>query len=1000
LAPGSLGPRAPAVARARERLREALGEARARAIFDAAEATFDEGHVLSTLERLLPALALAPESGTLAVAVVQASESLARLLALRPGLLRWLARARLERPWPRSRTLAAARGALRGAPVGDREALHRRLRRFKARSLLRLAAREVWALAPLQEVGKEQADLAEAVLRAALPPLEAGLRVRHGTPAPEGFCVLGLGKLGGKDLNFSSDVDLVYLYRGDGETSGGSHGSIPNVDYYTRLAEGLTRALSLVTEDGFCFRVDLGLRPEGRGGPVVLSLSAALHYYERAGRTWERAAWVKARGVAGDDTLAAALLVGLEPFLWRRSLDFGAVDALRALKAEIDLRGKASADDVKLGPGGIREVEFFAVALQLLHGGKAPVLRAGPTLQALSRLADTGLLTHRDADALGDAYLFLRRVENRLQMVEEQQTQALPAGERDRLRLARTLGLPSTSALDAELQRHRGFVASAFRTLLGQTARQEAPDEPLLSLALDAELSDARRHEALQARGFADAESALRSLARLRKALSTAGLQEGPGPGVPATLLLSECARSPDPDQALFFLADFLGNLVAPLGYLRLLLQRPAVARRLIGLFGQSAFLSGYFVRNPELLDVLVQAEGGNPHKPVELIAAELGGRLARSPLDEERLGAMRRFKNEEVLRIGLGDISSDLDVPEVAVQLSGLADALLDACLFQAEAEVRERFGPPRLRAGGRAALAVLGLGKLGGAELGYHSDLDLLFVYQGGGADEETQGGTRGAVGHLEYFARLAQRLLSLLTVQLREGRLYQVDARLRPSGNQGTLVVSEVAFREHHAKRAQLWERQALVKARAVGGDSRFGAALLEEVVRPLVYERALPEGAAEEIHRLRQRIELEVASETAGELDPKSGHGGLLDVEFATQYLQLLHGGRLPGVRWPNTLKALEALHAAGALPQEDARTLRNGYLFHRRVENRLRLVHGRALTRLPTAGPPLALLARRLGHGGADPGGAFLAAYRRQAEAVRAAYNRVLLGAPC
>jgi [glutamine synthetase] adenylyltransferase / [glutamine synthetase]-adenylyl-L-tyrosine phosphorylase len=996
LATGSRGPRAPASVRTAEALRSLLGEARARATLEAAEATFDVAHVLAGLERLLPALGLAKEAGPLAVALLQGSESLGRLLALRPGLLAWLDGAHLEQPWPRARTLAAARGSVARVAVGDRETLHRRLRRFKARAQLRLAARELWAGTPSQEVGREQADLAEAVLRAALPPLEAALRLRHGTPAPEGFSVLGLGKLGGEDLNFSSDVDLVYLYRADGETSGGTEGSLPNVAYYTRLAEGLTRALSLVTEDGFCFRVDLGLRPEGRAGPAVLSLAAALQYYERAGRTWERAAWVKARGVAGDDGLAAALLHGLEPFLWRRSLDFGAVDALRALKAEIDLRGKASADDVKLGPGGIREVEFFAVALQLLHGGKLPLLRAGPTLQALRRLAEAGLLTQRDADALSDGYLFLRRVENRLQMVEEQQTQRLPSGEKDRLRLARTLGLPSVAALDAELARHRGFIASAFKTLLGQTARQEVPDEPLLALAQDAELSDAKRHEALQARGFADAEAALRSLERLRRTLSTAALQEGPGPGVPATVLLSECARSPDPDQALFFLAEFLGTLVAPLGYLRLLLQRPAVARKLIGLFGQSAFLSGYFVRNPELLDVLVQAEGANPHKPVAQIAAELGGRLARSPMDEERLGAMRRFKNEEVLRIGLGDISSDLDVPEVAAQLSSLADAVLDACLFMAETELRERFGAPRLRDGGRAALAVLGLGKLGGGELGYHSDLDLLFVYQGGGADEETAGGTRGSVGHPEYFARLVQRLLSLLTVQLREGRLYQVDARLRPSGNQGTLVVSEVAFHEHHEKRAQLWERQALVKARAVAGDARFGAALLAQVVEPLVYGRALPAGAAEDIRRLRQRMEVEVAGETAGELDPKAGHGGLVDVEFATQYLQLLHGGRLPAVRGPNTLQALEALRAAGVLAQEDARTLRAGYLFHRRVENRLRLVHGRALTRLPTAGPPLALLARRLGHGGADPGGAFLAAYRKQTAAVRAAYNRVLL----
>ncbi|HMK73613.1 MAG TPA: bifunctional [glutamate--ammonia ligase]-adenylyl-L-tyrosine phosphorylase/[glutamate--ammonia-ligase] adenylyltransferase, partial [Myxococcaceae bacterium] len=438
-----------------QRLRQALGEAAAAEVLAAARASFDPEGTLAALVRLLPALAAAPGAGPLALALVEGSEALPRLLTLRPRLLAWVAGSRLDRAWPRERMLAAARGAVAGVPASDRDALHRRLRRFRQRCQLRLAARDLGAGAPLAEVGREQADAAEALLRAALPLLEAGLRERHGAPDPEGFAVLGLGKLGGEDLNYSSDIDLVYVYRGDGETSGGAAGSIPNVTYYTRLAEALTRALSLVTEDGFCFRVDLGLRPQGRGGPVVVSLPAALQYYERAGRTWERAAWVKARAVGGDDALAGELLAGLRPFLWRRTLDLAAVDALRTLKAEIDLRGQASSGDVKLGPGGIREVEFFAVALQLLHGGAAPALREGSTLRALRRLADAGLLTERDAEALTDAYVFLRRVENRLQMVEDRQTQELPATDRERLRLARTLGLPDAGALDAELGRHR-----------------------------------------------------------------------------------------------------------------------------------------------------------------------------------------------------------------------------------------------------------------------------------------------------------------------------------------------------------------------------------------------------------------------------------------------------------------------------------------------------------------------------------------------------------------
>ncbi|HET9155468.1 MAG TPA: bifunctional [glutamate--ammonia ligase]-adenylyl-L-tyrosine phosphorylase/[glutamate--ammonia-ligase] adenylyltransferase, partial [Myxococcaceae bacterium] len=367
----------------------------------------------------------------------------------------------------------------------------------------------------------------------------------------------------------------------------------------------------------------------------------------------------------------------------------------------------------------------------------------------------------------------------------------------------------------------------------------------------------------------------------------------------------------------------------------------------------------------------------------------------ARATEDPEQLlGALRRFKNEEVLRVGLGDIAGELEVAEVARQLTALADGLLDHAMLLAAEYARARWGTPRMRDGRRAPLAVLGMGKLGGRELGYHSDLDLLFVY-GSSADEETTGGTSGRLGHHEYFARLVQRLLSLLTLQYREGRLYQVDTRLRPSGNQGPLVVSEESLLEHHTRRAQLWERQALVKARAVAGDVAYGERLLGSALAPLIWERPLPHGAAEEIHRLRMRMEREVAGESVERLNLKTGQGGLVDVEFATQYLELVHGGALREVRQPGTLDALAALAASGRLRREDAAELRDGYLFLRRVENRQRLVHGRALQHLPTRGRPLLLLARRLGYGGPDAGGAFLSEYRAVAATVRAAYVRVL-----
>src|SRR5262249_6307538 len=469
--------------------------------------------------------------------------------------------------------------------------LLRRLRRFKARQALRLAARDVWLGVPMETLGREQTALAEALLQVALPVLEAPLRRRYGAPSPEGFVVLGLGKLGGEDLNWSSDIDLVLVHRGDGMTEGGTAGSVPTVTFYTRLAEALGRAMSTVTEDGFCYRVDLDLRPQGRAGAAVSSLPAMLQYYEQHGRTWERAAWIKARPVAGGLGLGQQPLEGLGPFLWRRTLDPAAVESLRGLKKQIDLRSTARQGDVKVGPGGIREVEFVAAALQLLHGGRNPALRVRSTQRALRRLVEAGLLSQADADRLLEAYAFLRRVENRLQMVDERQTQALPPPGPEQERLAHSLDFADSAALEAELHRHRSYVAQAFRVLLGQEAEGARLGAPDLALALGEALDDAARADALARRGFADPAAALASVQRLRRVLGAARLEEGPGPSGIALELLQGAARSPDPDQALFYLAEFASALSVPAGYLRILRSRPPVARRVLHLLGQSAYL-------------------------------------------------------------------------------------------------------------------------------------------------------------------------------------------------------------------------------------------------------------------------------------------------------------------------------------------------------------------------------------------------------------------------
>jgi glutamate-ammonia-ligase adenylyltransferase len=456
---------------------------------------------------------------------------------------------------------------------------------------------------------------------------------------------------------------------------------------------------------------------------------------------------------------------------------------------------------------------------------------------------------------------------------------------------------------------------------------------------------------------------------------------------------LAELARTPDPDQALNLFSEFIASLAAPQSYLGLLAHSTQAQRRLLNLFGQSDFLSRYFLRHPELLDALVQPSLDEVHKDDARLRQELSSRVQRHADPEERLGAMRRFKNEEILRIGLSDIGGELTVPEVAQQLTSIADGVLDELLFLAEREQLERYGAPL--SGARAeSLAVIGMGKLGGRELGYHSDLDLIFIYSGTGT-AETAGGARGKISHHEYFAKVVQRLISMLSLQFREGVLYRVDTRLRPSGNQGPLVVSAEAFREHHERRAQLWERQAMVKARGVAGDQGLIQRIRSEVIEPLVYERPLPENAATEIDRMRMRMEREIAKETDAELNPKVGHGGLVDVEFATQFLQLSHGEALPEVRVTGTLEAIERLAARRCLSNADAEALRSGYLFHRGVENRLRLVHGYSLSSMPTSGRPLAILARRLGYLGPNVSEAFLAEYRSYADRVRQVYERLM-----
>jgi [glutamine synthetase] adenylyltransferase / [glutamine synthetase]-adenylyl-L-tyrosine phosphorylase len=1000
-------PRAPESAERLVRLGRRFPD-RVAAVLEACRLAPDPDLALAGVERFVDGAAELPAEPDLleALALLSgASRMIPALLARAPHLLRRAARSpALLRPRTEAELRRFLARATRRISPDDAAAFHALLRRVRAREIVRISLRDL-RRARVREVTGELSALATACLDAAIRFHDRRLRARHGAPeglegreAGAGFCAVAMGKLGAGELNFSSDIDLVYVYDRDGQTIG--ERSVTHFAYYAKLAELVTEAIAKPTEDGFVFRVDLNLRPDGQNGPIVNSVRAAELYYQSFGRTWERNALVKARPAAGDLAAGEELLRQLEPFIWRRSLDLGVVSEIQAMKARIDARaGAEGKDDLKLGKGGIREAEFFVSALQLLHAGRdqTRALRERAVLPALERLLFAGVVPAKDRDELADAYLFLRRAEHRVQMVDGAQTHRLPpAGER--LGLARAMGYVDEEAFDAALAGHRERVARLFAGLLG-TGAGEAPLDPELALLADPEVEAPRRAEIATRLGLGDPDRAIAAIdAMARRSTPFSRL----GDPAAAVALLADALGTPDPDQALSHLSDFATALRNPEPYFRMLAEHRRIARLLLSLFGTSDFLSKRFVRHPELIDLLLRDDQVTLQKDRETFQREARDRLAAVDpslaLDdvlERRLGELRRYKNEEVLRIAIHDIAGTIDLPSIAGQLTALAEVCLEECLTLAEAEARAKDVLPAGR------LCVLGMGKLGGRELGYHSDLDLIFLYPGGA----------GAPGY-ERYARLAQRLMSFLQMPLREGRLYQIDTRLRPSGNQGALVIGAEGFIRYHmgdalpggaardraagAVRSQLWERQALLRARHVAGDPGLFAEIEEKVLVPAVYGRREDRAAlAAEIRRMRERMESELAREASHGKNPKTGHGGLVDVEFAAQFLQLAHGHDHPAIRTSSTPVALGALRAAGLLGSAHHEALARGYEFLRRVALRLRIVHDYAIDHLPERGPALQQLARRVGFYGPEAGSRFLADYGRVTARVREAFDAVV-----
>jgi glutamate-ammonia-ligase adenylyltransferase len=944
------------------------------------------------------------------------SPFLVNLMYKAPDIVRWLF---LKNGIDRSRSAEDMYAAV-AATVDestDFAMLQKALRCFKRREIMRIAARDLNGLAPLEEIMRELADLASSTLQVAYQICRRCLIRDHGVPVLAGenaslfeaeMTVIGMGKLGGRELNFSSDIDIIYFYESDkGETSGiesgsgGKKGIISLHAFFNKLGEMISKALSQVTEDGFVFRVDVGLRPEGKSGDVAVSLRSAEVYYESWGQSWERTAMLKARPVAGSLALGEQLLKTLQPFIYRKYLDYNLIEDMKLMKQKIDAslaRSREGEINLKLGRGGIREIEFFIQALQLVYAGKNPKLRERNSLRALDSLLAANLLGEDDHQKLRDAYRFLRSVEHRIQVVQERQTHNLPPKEEEMLALSRRSGYLRSNGLERfreKLEEHRGHVSYIYGTLFHtRDAKLQQEVHPQVLFLLDPKADSDLVKDMLAERHFEDVDRAYENLLSLRRGPIRTNLAERSRRLLDkiAPLLIQELFDSYDPDLALTNLERFMTVIATRSSYYALLAENSATIKLLVSLFGMSEFLSKILISHPELLDSLVSRSGSSIVKAKETMQEELATLLEQSDYFEDHLNILRRYRNEEFLRIGLNDIHGRLLQGEVTSQLSLLGEVCLAVAFRLAVTELR-RFGRPAwLREGctAEAHLAIIAMGKLGGGELNYHSDLDIIFVYDHQGyTDGEKQ------ISNHEYFAKLAQKIISILTMQTREGYVYKIDTRLRPSGNSGPLVTSLDSFLEYHRKEAQIWERQALTKARVVLGDGKL-AGQLHDIIRHTIYGTTINDEGGQEIRRLRMRMENELARESDGSYNIKTGRGGMVDVEFAVQYLQLKEGCHSPELRTPSTVVALKEISTLGLLPEGSAETLLAGYKFLRKLENRLRIIHDYSANDLTGTRLYLNKLARRMGYDPKlkNPGAALICDYEEITGKIREVFDRL------
>jgi len=858
-------------------------------------------------------------------AALEHSSYLANQLRARPDLVPELL-ATWQQPLSEDMLLAPLH-----QPFADDETVKATLRRLRHRAMTHLALRDLCGLAPLAEVVESMTLLADVTTNFALDFYHRQLVATYGEPLdkagrPQRMLIIGMGKLGGRELNVSSDVDYIFIYPEEGDTAGPK--SIENYDFFTRLGKRIISALGDLTADGQVFRVDMRLRPNGDSGPLVCSLDSLENYFITQGREWERYAWIKGRTMNAGPNLQPEWITAMQkvarPFVFRKYLDFGAINAMRDLHAQIrrEVARKDMADHVKLGPGGIREIEFMAQVFQLIRGGRDTALQIRPTLSVLKRLVERKLIPAETEQELNAAYVFLRRLEHRLQYVEDKQTHMLPETPAGRASIARSMDFPDWEAMLLVLNAHRNKVSRHFEEVFSDP---EAGEHPLTGLWMG-QLDEETAIEAFGNLGFRQPREAIARLNELRASgryqqlpASNRSRLDAVGPR-----LIEAAGATAAPDTTLTRGLSFLEGIARRGAYLALLQQYPMALRRVADMICASSWAADYLNRHPLLLDELLDPRLYDIATDLAAFRSNLQLSLADNVGDTEReMDILREMHHAQIFRLLAQDLAGLQTIEHLSDHLTELADTIVQETLPLCWHTIKKRHTET-------PHFAVIGYGKMGGKELGYVSDLDLVYLFDDTAPEAE------------ENYARLGQRLNTWLSSQTPAGILFETDLRLRPNGDSGLLAVSVDAFRDYQLKHAWVWEHQALTRARFVAGDPAVGArfeAIRNEILcqpRDLATLRS-------EVIAMRQKMLDAHASKSDNEFDLKHDRGGIVDVEFIVQYLVLGYASRHAELTGNlGNIALLRIAAGLGLIPARLAEPVGNAYREYRRLQHARRL----------------------------------------------------------